>query len=60
MDNTRSATDELRDVWRERPIGGTKRERQAWCNGFSEAVQAIGGPALVREITGALWAEADA
>lgn len=33
---------ELRDAWRTRPREGTARERQAWANGFLEALNVLG------------------
>lgn len=33
---------ELADVLENAPTGGTDRERQAWRNGFEEAVDAVG------------------
>jgi hypothetical protein len=45
-----SAQREIAGTWYTRPQGGTLRERQAWENGYREALEAISGVELGLEV----------
>ena len=55
MDDFRDETwARIERAWSARPRGGTDRERQAWANGFREALESLGvypegGPLLLED-----------